>query len=57
MLTLFLNHFSPVNQPGEVWFGAALAGDMMAYDLDNESLIVQGGSFMACEENVNIDMG
>ncbi len=55
--SLFLNHFESNSGPGEVWLGATLAGDMMTYDLDNESLIVQGGSFMACEEGVEIDLG
>lgn len=55
--SIFLNHFEARQQPGEVWLGAALAGDMMAYDLDQESLIVQGGAFLACEEQVEIDFG
>ena len=55
--SLFLNHFSPQGGPGEVWLGAGLAGDMMVYNLEQESLIVQGGSFMACEHNVEIDLG
>lgn len=55
--SLFLNHFTAQTTPGEVWLGSALAGDMMRYDLDNETLIVQGGSFVACEHSVNIDMG
>lgn len=55
--SLFLNHFEPESGAGEVWLGAGLAGDMMTYDLDNESLIVQGGSFMACEHGVEIDLG
>ncbi|WP_020407542.1 TIGR00266 family protein [Hahella ganghwensis] len=55
--SLFLNHFEPKSGDGEVWFGANLAGDMMTYNLDNESLIVQGGSFMACEDSVEIDLG
>ena len=28
----------------------------MTYELDNESLIVQGGSFVACEEHIDVDM-
>ncbi len=55
--SLFLNHFTATTAPGEVWLGSALAGDMMRYELDNETLIVQGGSFVACEHAVNIDMG
>lgn len=54
--SLFLNHFS-ARQPGEVWLGSALAGDMMRHQLQNETLIVQSGSFVACEHQVNIDMG
>lgn len=55
--SLFLNHFEPKSGEGEVWLGSNLAGDMMVYDLDAESLIVQGGSFMACEKDVEIDLG
>jgi len=55
--SFFVNHFEAQGEPSEVWFGAALAGDMMTYELDNESLIVQGSSFLACEEHVEIDMG
>ena len=55
--SIFLNHFEARQQPGEVWLGAALAGDMMAYDLEQESLIVQGGAFLACEDQVEIDFG
>lgn len=55
--SLFLNHFSAVHEAGELWLGSALAGDMMRYELDGESLIVQAGSFVACEHGVNMDMG
>ena len=55
--SLFLNHFSAKGRAGEVWLGSNLAGDMMTYALDNETLIVQAGSFVACEHQVNIDMG
>ncbi len=55
--SLFLNHFEPVGGPGEVIFGTALAGDMMSYTLDRENLIVQGSSFLACEQGVDIDLG
>lgn len=55
--SLFLNHFEPKAGPGEVWFGSNLAGDMMEYDLEDENLIVQGGSFLACEHSVEIDLG
>lgn len=55
--SLFLNHFTPEGDAGEVWIGADLAGDMMEYDLDNENLIVQSGSFIACEHDVEVDLG
>lgn len=54
--SFFLNHFEPQNKPGEVWFGAGLAGDMMTMDLDGESLIVQSGSFLACEHEIEVDL-
>lgn len=55
--SLFLNHYETRNLPGEVWLAATLPGDMMTYDLNNETLIVQSGSFVACEHDVNIDLG
>ena len=55
--SIFLNHFEAQGSSAEVIFGAALAGDMMAYELEQESLIVQGGAFLACEEQVEIDFG
>jgi len=53
---LFLNHFTPDNNGGEIFLATTLPGDMKEFDLDNESLIVQGGSFVACEHDVEIDM-
>lgn len=55
--SFFLNHFSAGQQGGEVWVAATLSGDMMQYELKNESLIVQGGSYVASEQGVAIDMG
>lgn len=55
--SLFLNHFEPKSGSGELWLGTALAGDMVSLTLDNESLIVQGSSFLACEEGIDIDLG
>ena len=52
----FLNHYTPGHAGGEVLLAATLPGDMMTYDLDNESLIVQGGSFVACEEHIDVDL-
>lgn len=55
--SLFLNHFSADTKGGEVWLGTPLAGDMMHYELDRETLIVEAGSFLACAHQVEIDMG
>ncbi|MDE1463725.1 TIGR00266 family protein [Spartinivicinus poritis] len=55
--SLFINHFEAQKTPGEVWFGTALAGDLEVMQLDNETLIVQGSSFLACEHNIEIDLG
>lgn len=55
--SFFLNHFDAQGKPGEVWLGSDLAGDMLCVDLDNENLIVQSGSFLACEEAIEMDMG
>ncbi len=55
--SVFLNHFTAGAQGGDLYLATTLAGDMMQYELQNENLIVQGGSFVACEPNVNIDMG
>ena len=55
--SFFVNHFEAKNKEAELWLGAAISGDMMQYQLDNESLIVQGSSFLACEHQVEIDLG
>ena len=55
--SFFLNHFTPGPGGGEVWVAPTLAGDMMAYELANEKMIVQGGSFVAAEPGVEIDLG
>ncbi len=55
--SFFLNHFEPEGGAGDLWIGATLSGDMMQYDLKNENLIVQSGSYIASEASVDIDMG
>jgi uncharacterized protein (TIGR00266 family) len=55
--SLFLNHFEVHNGEGEVWLGTGLAGDMLVMPLDNDNLIVQGGSFLACDQGIEVDMG
>jgi len=55
--SLFLNHFEPVDKAGEVFLGTNLAGDMTTMALDNDNLIVQSGSFLACTDGIDVDMG
>ena len=55
--SLFLNHFEPKQGSAEVFLGTDLAGDMMTLELDNESLIVQNGSYLASSEGIDVDMG
>ncbi len=55
--SFFLNHYTAGAGGGEVFLATALAGDMMEYDLNNETLIVQSGSYVASEPNVDIDTG
>jgi uncharacterized protein (TIGR00266 family) len=55
--SFFMNHFTAAPPGGEVWLATTLAGDMMTYELRNENLIVQSGSFVAAEQSVAIDVG
>ncbi len=55
--SLFLNHFTAGGDNGDVWVAPVLSGDMFEYDLKNETLIAESGSFMACEDSVDIDLG
>ncbi len=55
--SFFLNHFSPEGRAGEVWLGSGLSGDMLVRELQAENLIVQSGSFLACSEGINVDLG
>ncbi len=53
----FLNHYTASSQGGHVVLGTTLAGDMQDYQMENERLIVQGGSFVACSPEIDIDLG
>ncbi len=55
--SFFLNHFTAGPTGGELWLATTLPGDMMAYDLRGENLIVQGGSYVCSEAGVEIDLG
>lgn len=55
--SFFLNHFTAGSTGGEIWLATTLSGDMMQYDLRNESLIVQGGSFVTAEPGIAVNLG
>ncbi len=55
--SFFLNHFETPRDGAEVWLGTSLAGDMLVQQLDSETLIAQGGAFVACESGIDIDSG
>lgn len=55
--SFFLNHYTAGVSGGELFLATTLPGDMMQYELDSENLIVQSGSFVCCEDTVNIDLG
>lgn len=55
--SFFLNQFTAGTSGGEVFLATTLAGDMMQYELKNETLVVQGGSWVASEPGVTVDVG
>lgn len=55
--SFFLNHYTAGGGGGRLWLGTALAGDMATYELRSESLVVQGGSYVASEPGIEVDLG
>lgn len=53
--SFFINHFTAGSKGGKLWLAATHVGDMQAKELNGESLIIQGGSFVACNEDIEID--
>lgn len=51
----FLNHYIAPAEGGKLWLGTTHVGDMEKKELHGENLIIQGGSFVACTENISID--
>ncbi len=50
-----INSYKASARGGEVNVAPSLPGDMIALNLRGETLMVQSGSFVACEKNVAID--
>ena len=55
--SFFLNHFTAGQQGGGLTLSTTLPGDMMVHELENTNLVVQSGSFVACEDSVDMDLG
>lgn len=51
----FMNHYTAGAKGGDVYLAANISGDMMTHQLTGNKIIVQGGSFVACSENINVD--
>ena len=55
--SIFFNHYTAGAGGADVWLSQSLPGDMMEMPLDGRTLIVQGGSFVACSAGVQMDVG
>jgi len=53
--SFFMNTFKAPDKGGEVNLSPALPGDMFIVNLNNQSMLVQSGSYVASEMSVNID--
>lgn len=55
--SFFLNHYYSQRPRDEIWLSHPLPGDMEVISmLKGVNLIVSGGSFVACEDNIEMDM-
>lgn len=54
--TLFANTFTSQGGPGEITLAPALPGDIAAMRMNNETLFIQSGSFLAGDPNINLDL-
>lgn len=55
--SFFLNHFTAGANGGELFLATTLPGDMLHQRLTGNTLIVQSGSYVACSDGVNIELG
>ncbi len=55
--SFFMNHYTARADGNQLWLAPALSGDMMTYELQDESLIVQNESYLACENGVDVTVG
>ncbi|HEX9091859.1 MAG TPA: TIGR00266 family protein [Anaerolineales bacterium] len=53
--SFFQNFFKAPAQGGEITVAPELPGDVFTYDMSGETLMVQSGSFMACETTIELN--
>ena len=53
--SFFTNTYTAMNQPGHVTFAPSLTGDMIVHNLQGETLLIQGSSYVAAPDSVTID--
>ena len=55
--SFFLNHYTAGHDGGDVYLSTPLPGDMLTHELNDENLIVQARSFVACADGGDGDLG
>lgn len=53
--SIFINEFTAKNQEGEIKIAPGPSGEIKHYYLNNETLYLQGSSFLASSMNINIE--
>ncbi len=53
--SFFLNRYSSQGE-SQVWLSTPLPGDILVRELQGEKIVIQGGGFVACSEEVGIDL-
>lgn len=55
--SFFLNHFTATAEGAVITLSPTLSGDISTLELNDNRIIVQSGSYVACEHSVEMDIG
>lgn len=55
--SFFLNHFTAPSESAVITVSPTLSGDIKTLELNDTRMIVQSGSYLACEQSVEMDIG
>ncbi|MCS6960436.1 MAG: TIGR00266 family protein [Pseudanabaenaceae cyanobacterium SKYGB_i_bin29] len=55
--SLFLSVFQAVGREAEIYIAPKLMGDILIYEMTGKELVIQAGSYIACADSVEIDLG